>query len=416
MVFGVGSFAQSALKILREDGAQVCGYLTRAYAQQPPQWEAECFSASEHPSPLPLIQRLGVDAVLPMSIDWAAQPWAGELVASGVGIFCPVGEALKLERERDLARVLAKRFGIPFPRSHWARTRAEAERIVREDPRPYVIKNPLCGPFSPIHTIVCEDPAETLAWLPRLDYRDGVFLQEYLGRAEAGHIAVVSAGEIHSLVTNQEYKRAFAGNQGVVAGAPLGGIVECDPTDRYGLAWDLLKPLEPWFRETNFHGPVQVTAVRRASRWHPIEYNVRIGVTSGAMLLRQLRHPVRLILRAARNEPLGPIEFNPLLRYGCSVTLAGYGYPYTQLNGPEFPIRVDRARSGDIWWNEVRHEVHGNGRGLLATGHRIADVIGFGSKLEMAIRQAYRGIRRIRCLSSYYRPDIGESLWPPGET
>ena len=62
-----------------------------------------------------------------------------------------------------------------------------------------------------------------------INYAEGVFLQEYLGRAEAGHIALVSGGEIHSLVTNQEYKRAFAGNLGVVAGAPLGGLVRKRP-------------------------------------------------------------------------------------------------------------------------------------------------------------------------------------------
>ena len=42
-------------------------------------------------------------------------------------------------------------------------------------------------------------------------------MQEYLGRAEGGHIALVSGGEIHSLFTNQEYKYAFNGNMGIVA-------------------------------------------------------------------------------------------------------------------------------------------------------------------------------------------------------
>jgi hypothetical protein len=76
-----------------------------------------------------------------------------------------------------------------------------------------------------------------------------------------GHIVLVSKGEIHSLVTNQEYKRAFDGNLGIVAGAPLGGLVELDPGDKYGLARQLIHPLRPWFRETGFHGPLQVTAI-----------------------------------------------------------------------------------------------------------------------------------------------------------
>ena len=73
----------------------------------------------------------------------------------------------------------------------------------------------------------------------------------------------MSNGEIISQISNQEYKRAFTGNMGPVAGAPLGGIVEQDPADRYGLAKDLIYPLQPWLKKVNFHGPLQVTAMRQ---------------------------------------------------------------------------------------------------------------------------------------------------------
>jgi phosphoribosylamine-glycine ligase len=65
----------------------------------------------------------------------------------------------------------------------------------------------------------------------------------------------------------------------------------------------------------------------------------------------------------------------------------------------------------DVWWNEVARD--GDGR-LVATGHRIADVIGFGATLEQARERAYANVRKIRSLGSYYREDIGRSLWPPG--
>ncbi len=126
-----------------------------------------------------------------------------------------------------------------------------------------------------------------------MNYAEGVFLQEYLGRAEAGHIALVSGGEIYSLVTNQEYKYAFNGNQGIVAGAPLGGLVERDEKDKYGLARELIHPLLPWLREVEIQRAA--ASHRRQSargQWHVIEYNIRIGVTSGPMILRMLKNPV----------------------------------------------------------------------------------------------------------------------------
>ena len=417
LVMGVGAFAHSTARILRENGANVVAYLTRDYGHYGAQSEGRTYFWREHPNPVPLLRKHRIDLVLPMSIDWSDRDWAKELVDSGVPFLCPTGEALNIEKERDLARELCGQAGIAFPQSHWAKNQRDAERILNHDGRRrgYVIKNPICGPFSPIHTIVCETADETRAWLPRLDYKDGVFLQEYLGRAEAGHIAFVSAGEVHSLVTNQEYKRAFDGNMGVAAGAPLGGIVEQDPRDRYGLARHLIRPLLPWFRRTNFHGPVQVTAVKRDRRWHVIEYNVRIGVTSGAMILRMLKNPIEVLLKVARNEPLGDLAFKERLRFGCSVTLAGFGYPYTQVTGPEFPLRAEGKFNGDVWWNEVKKAASGGGRNLVATGHRIADVVAIENELSAAIRKAYQNIRRIRCLASYYRTDIGASLWPPGK-
>jgi len=239
-----------------------------------------------------------------------------------------------------------------------------------------------------------------------------VFLQEYLGRAEAGHIVLVSGGEIYSLVTNQEYKRAFNGNMGVVAGAPLGGLVEKDPHDRYGLARQLIHPLRPWLRRTKFNGPLQVTAVKRGGKWHVIEYNIRIGVTSGPMILRMLKNPVETVLNTTRNRKLDP-QFRNDRNFGCSLTLAGYGYPFNQVRGPQFPIDVTGKFDGDVWWNEVARGEDGR---LVTTGQRIADVIALAPTLAGAIAGAYADIGKIRVLSSYFRTDVGQSLWPPGKS
>jgi len=213
------------------------------------------------------------------------------------------------------------------------------------------------------------------------------------------------------LVTNQEYKRAFNGNMGIIAGAPLGGLVERDPDDQYGLARQLIHPLQPWLRRVKFNGPLQVTAVRRNRKWHVIEYNIRIGVTSGPMILRMLENPVETVLKTARNKKLDP-QFKDGLHFGCSLTLAGYGYPYVQVRGPQLPLEVDGKLDCDVWWNEVARDPQGR---LLATGHRVADVIALGPTLAAALAKAYANIRKIRVLGSYYRTDIGQSLWPPGK-
>jgi phosphoribosylamine-glycine ligase len=410
MILGVGSFAHSIGRTLADDGANVSTYLTRNYGHFSPTLVGKTFSHDAFPSPLPLIRENEIAVVIPQSIDWAQQSWAEDLIKSGVGIFSPTGEAMRIERERDFARELCAKYKIPFPKSFVASNRIEAEKILAKNPQPFVIKNPLCSPTSPIHTILCETVADTRAWLKNVNYAEGVFLQEYLGRAEAGHIALVSGGEIYSLVTNQEYKYAFDGNQGIVAGAPLGGIVERDENDKYGLARELIHPLKPWLRASKFNGPLQVTAIKRNKKWHVIEYNIRIGVTSGPMILRMLKNPAEIVLRTARNEKLD-LQFNDKLNFGCSLTLAGYGYPFTQVRGPQLPLEISEKFNCDVWWNEV---ARGNDGNLIATGHRIADVIALAPKLDAAIVKAYANIKKIRVVGSYFRTDVGKSLWPPG--
>jgi phosphoribosylamine-glycine ligase len=51
---------------------------------------------------------------------------------------------------------------------------------------------------------------------------------------------------------------------------------------------------------------------------------------------------------------------------------------------------------------------------LVTAGFRYADVIAFGQTLEAACAKAKANIRKIRVLGSYYRTDIGQTLWPPG--
>lgn len=410
MVFGVGSFAHSIAGVLRDNGAEVSTYLTRNYGHYPPSLVGPTFTKEAYPNPCELLREKKVDLVMPMSIDWAQAPWGEELVQTGVPILSPVRQAMRIERERDFARVLCTKYDIPFPKAYVAQNRLEAEKILAENPGPYVIKNPLCSPTSPVHTICCETLEDTRSWLKNIDYAEGVFLQEYLGRREVGHIAFISGGEIHSVVTNQEYKRAFAGNMGIIAGAPLGGLVEKDPQDKYGLAKKLICPLLPWFKEVNYHGPIQVTAVYHNKKWSVIEYNIRIGVTSGPMILRMLENPVETLVQVAQNKKLS-LKFKDGINCGCSLTLAGYGYPFMQTRGPRMPVEVSGAFDCDVWWNEVVKE--GNSS-LMTTGHRIADVIALGETIPQAIKKAYENIQRIRSLGSYFRPDVGQSLWPPG--
>lgn len=412
MVLGVGAFCQGMMRLLKAGGAEPSAYLTRPYGHFGPSLEGPTYSFKSFADPVALVKSEKIDLVIPMSIEWIHRDWRDRLVESGVPFLCPTGDGLLIERSRDFARQLCSGANIPFPRSFLARNKDEAFNLVRSEKIPFVIKNPLCSPESPIHTIVCENVDDTAQWLERIDYGEGVFLQEYIGRAEAGHIALISGGEIYSLVTNQEYKRAYDGNMGIVAGAPLGGISEQDPGDKYGLAKQLLHPLLPWFRKSGYHGPIQVTAAHHQGGWKVLEYNVRLGVTNGLLLTGMLNNPFDVFLSCARDQRVR-IDWTPGRAFGVSLTLAGFGYPYVRIEGPPLLVEIDGPLHSHLWWSEAERSTDGK---LLATGHRIADINAWGDELEDAIEKAYKDISKLRCFGSYYRTDIGKTLWPPGRS
>lgn len=411
MVFGAGSSTQGVLHALKAHAANVSTYLTRESCGYSPALEGQTFSAREYPNPCEILEKTKVDLVIPMSIDWILADWTEEFLALEIPILSPTGAGVRLERDRDFARELCEKHHIPFPKSFVAQNRLQAEAILENHPGAYVIKNPLCSPSSPVHTIMSETVEDTRSWLKLVNYEEGIFMQEYMGRREAGHIAFITGGEIYSLISNQEYKRAFDGNMGIIAGAPLGGIVEKDPQDKYGVAQELLHPLLPWFREVGYHGPVQVTGIRKDDRWVVLEYNVRIGVTCGPIILQMLQDPLQILWDTVHNRKT-TIRFKENLMFGCSLTLAGYGYPYSQIAGPSFPVRVSGPLDCHVWWNEVFSDKEGK---LFTNGQRIADLVAIEATLEQAVQRVYDNVSRVRCTSSYYRTDIGQSLWPPGK-
>ena len=69
VVLGVGSFAQSHCRALADNGAQVVTYLTRPYGHYSPGLVGPVYLPESHPSPVSLLKELGVDVVIPQSID-----------------------------------------------------------------------------------------------------------------------------------------------------------------------------------------------------------------------------------------------------------------------------------------------------------------------------------------------------------
>ena len=100
--------------------------------------------------------------------------------------------------------------------------------------------------------------------------------------------------------------------------------------EQYDLAKELVHPLQPWFLESGFTGPLQVTGIKKNGKWHAIEYNIRLGVTTTALLLRMLEDPLENLIDVVENR-----------KTDCTIA------PYK--NSPS--RNIDRYKSSDHWSN-----------------------------------------------------------------
>jgi len=131
---------------------------------------------------------------------------------------------------------------------------------------------------------------------------------------------------------------------------------------------------------------------------------VRIGVTINAFILQMLNNPVEVITAVACGKKIKP-QWNHQKKWGCSLTLAGYGYPYQiSVKPPKLPVSLTATLDCDLWWNEVDK----TDNTLYTKGHRIAEVTSLAENKQDATSAVYKNIKKIQCLGSYYRLDIGE--------
>jgi phosphoribosylamine-glycine ligase len=401
LVLGHSGFAQAVVEEVKRRGGWAGVHLTVASGNYGPESVgAEIFPASDNPAAI--AQQHKVDLVIPASIDWHRQPWKDDL-HDAAPVFSPFGKAMMLERYRDMGMQLAQQHAIAVPYWHLAARQQDAIEFARESGEPWVFKNPKCSPSAPLHTVVPATLAECLEGLGQANDTDGgIFLQQHIGADEIGHIAFVSGGKAYPVVTNQEYKKPQEADIGNHQDYPMGGLAEADPGDKYGLCAKLITPLEKWFKKVDFRGPVQVTAGWHEGKWKVMEYNVRIGVSTGPLMINMMDDPLAAMLAVAKGEqPV--IRFQSGKEYGGIVTLAR--------KIADSAVRTKGPGQGFLWWHRVADR---NGE-LVADEktERVADVAAVGASLDECFKTAYGDLAALEKTGLRWRSDIGKTLWPP---
>ena len=302
---------------------------------------------------------------------------ADVLRPAGLAVFGPSADAARIEGSKSFGKDVMKAAGIPT---------AAPLPVARP---PCVVKAD--GLAAGKGVFVCESQPELDSALRAMSALGGSFVvEELLDGPEVSVFGVCDGQNVVGLVSAQDYKRAFDGDEGPNTGgmgsyAPVPGI-DVDAVD--ALLDRVHRPAiaELARRGTPFVGVLFAGLMLTADGPRVLEFNCRFGDPETQSLLPLFEGDLAELLSAASAGELAGVEVDA--RPGASVTvvLAAGGYPASGDRGSEISGVEAAEEAGALVFHAGTAL---NGARLVTNGGRVLGVTAVAETVAEARRAAY---------------------------
>jgi len=236
-----------------------------------------------------------------------------------------------------------------------------------------------------------------------------VVVEEFLDGEEASFFALCDGETAIPLVSAQDHKRVFDGDQGPNTGGMgayspvpiMTAAMECRAMDEFVL------PTVAAMKEMGmpFTGVLYLGLMITASGPKLIEYNVRFGDPECQVLMLRLMSDIVPALLASAEGQLRNFDLRWFPDTALTVVMAANGYPGSYGKGSAIE-GLDAA--AEVEGVEIFHAgtAAQDGR-IVANGGRVLNVCALGNSAAEAQARAYAAVDRIRWPEGFCRRDIG---------
>jgi phosphoribosylamine--glycine ligase len=359
-----------------------------------------------------LAGRLAVDLVVIGPEGPLVVGAADAVRAAGIACFGPSAAAARLEGSKAFAKDVMAAAGVPTPAHRVCTTARQCEAAFDDLGAPYVVKaDGLAGGKG---VLVTDD------WQGALEHARSclagpgkqVVVEEFVAGPEVSLFTVTDGVSAVPLAPAQDFKRLYDGD----LGPNTGGMGAYSP-----LPW-----VPPGFTDQVVTTVVAPTLAEMSRRGVPfsgllyaglaltprglrvIEFNARFGDPETQVVLQRLQSPLGELLHAAATGELASVA--PLQWSGepaVCVVVAAAGYPGAARAGDEIGGLAAAAATPGV---TVLHAGTASaGDKVIAAGGRVLSVVGSGTDLSAARRQAYAAVDRIELPGAQVRRDIARS-------
>ncbi len=333
----------------------------------------------------------------------------------GLRIYGPTAAAARLEGSKSFTNELIERAGVAGKRFRVFDTAAEAQRYVREQGAPIVVKAD--GEAAGKGVTVAETVEEAIEAINRCMVEkafgragERVVIEECLVGQECS-IKVFTDGEtVVPMVPSQDYKRIYDGDEGPNTGgmgcySPVPAVT---PDIFEHVVEKMIRPtIAQMAREGNpYTGTLYAGIILTEDGPRLLEYNCRFGDPETQVVLPRLDGDLVEILLATAEGRLDSIDVRWRDECAVCVVCASGGYPGSYDRGKEITGLSDAtADEHVVIFHAGTKRV---GRRFLTDGGRVLGVTALGATCREARDRAYNAVGSIEFEDMYFRTDIAE--------
>jgi phosphoribosylamine--glycine ligase len=335
----------------------------------------------------------------------------------GLRIFGPTRSAAQLECSKVFAKDFMARHGIPTARYRTCDTAADAHAVMASGELGFPIVVKADGLAAGKGVVVAPDRASAdlaiRAAMEDKQFGDAgsrIVLEECLDGPEVSFFAICDGTRASALMSAQDHKRVFDGDQGPNTGG-MGAFAPSpliDQTLQSRIMAEIVNPVIAGLAaEGNpYHGFLYAGLMLTCDGPKVIEFNVRFGDPEAQVVIPMIADELAPRLAAAADGRLDPTPISFRSEAHVGVVLASRGYP---ASGPVgFAIHGLDAAAAERDVLLFHAGTAARGDEIVTAGGRVLAVVGRGPTYGDAITRAYAGVSKISFDGMHHRHDIGQ--------
>jgi len=356
-----------------------------------------------------------MDFVMVAPDDPLALGMVDALDEAGIPAFGPRANAAIIEASKAFSKSLMKKYNIPTAAYETFTELDKALAYIDEQGAPIVVKADGLALGKGVVVASTVDEAKQAVREMMEDKKFGasgstVVIEECMVGPEVTVLAFCDGEHLVPMLSSQDHKRVFDGNQG----PNTGGMGAFCPSPNYtpeiaefctkNIFIPTVEALKAEGRP--FKGVIYFGLMLTEKGPKVVEYNARFGDPETQPILSMLDTDLLDIFQACVNGTLDQVEIKWKDGAACCIVLASGGYPVGHKTG--YVISgLDKVEGATVFHAGTKLDENGN---FLNNGGRVLGVTATGADLKDAVAKAYAACEPISWTDMHKRTDIGK-VW-----